>query len=202
MFKKILSLALVFSLSSFYAPLVTAETETQTLKEFLATTDKIQANLTYPNYIAAAKTSTTKTLAAHTPIIIRSVKTITTNDIVDGDTVTFAVVNDVKDNQGNILIKANSPVTANISFKKNGFIGKSGELTISDFHTTAIDGTYIPLSSSITAKPDDKMILSIVLSVCICPLFLLIKGDEARMESGTTKTVYTVTESNINTVRL
>lgn len=202
MFKKLLASCLIFSLFGFYAPFTQAETQKGTLKEFLSTTDKIQAGFEYPNYIAATKAAGKKVLPAHTPITIRSIETITTNNIANGDSVSFVVVHDVKDSNNNILIKANSPVTANINFKKRDFIGRSGELTITDFHVLAVDGTYIPLSSSITAKPDDKMVLSIVLSVCICPLFLLMKGDSAEMQAGTTKTVYTVTDSYINTTRL
>lgn len=38
------------------------------------------------------------------------------------------------------------------------------------------------------------MALSIVLSIIICPLFLLMKGGEATLPPNTTKTVYTVTD--------
>lgn len=75
-------------------------------------------------------------------------------------------------------------------------------MAITDFHTTAVDGTYIPLSGSVSAKPDDKMTVSIVLSVLICPLFLLMKGDEAQVPAGTTKTAYTITDTYIKTVSL
>ena len=73
-------------------------------------------------------------------------------------------------------------------------LGKSGEVTVSDFNTTAVDGTYVPLSGSVSAKPDDKMTISIVLGVLICPLFLLMRGDEAVVPAGTQKTAYTVNQ--------
>ena len=134
---------------------------------------------------------------------MRCTETISTRDIVSGGEVNFAVVNDVKDASGNILIKAGSPVTAQISFvKTKGMIGRSGEVTVTDFHTTAVDGTYVPLSGSVSARPDDKMTLSIVLSVLVCPLFLLLKGDDAQVPAGTTKTAYTISEVHIKTVRL
>ena len=143
------------------------------------------------------------TIAAHTPIVIRCTETISTKDVVSGGEVNFAVVNDIKDSNGNILIKGGTPVTAQISFSKTkGMIGRSGEVTITDFHTTAVDGTYVPLSGSVSARPDDKMTMSIVLSVLICPLFLLIKGDDAQVPAGTTKTAYTISEVHIKAVRL
>lgn len=117
-------------------------------------------------------------MASHTPIVIRNESTITTKDIVSGDSVNFSVVQDVRDSNGYVLIKHGTPVSANISFKKQGMIGRSGEITVTDFHTTAVDGTYIPLSTTMSAHPDDKMVLSIVLSVCVCPLFLLMKGEK------------------------
>ena len=46
------------------------------------------------------------------------------------------------------------------------------------------------------------MVLSIVLSVLICPLFLLMKGDEAQVLVGTTKTAYTVADVYVKAVRL
>ena len=49
---------------------------------------------------------------------------------------------------------------------------------------------YIVLSS----QGEDRMVLSIVLSVVICPLFLLMDGDTAMIPVGTTKTVYTVSD--------
>lgn len=202
MLKKLFVSFLIISLFSITTPISMAENSQLTLQEFLNSTESIEAKFTYPNFIASNYSTNKKKLPAHTPIIIRSNNTITTRDIVDGETVSFTVVNNVKDQNNNTLIRANSPVQANINFKRNGLIGKSGELTISDFHVLAVDGTYIPLSSSISAKPEDKMVLSIVLSVLICPLFLLMKGDNAELQAGTTKTVYTVTDCYINTNNL
>ena len=78
----------------------------------------------------------------------------------------------------------------------------SGKLTISDFHTTAIDGTYIPLSGTVSSNPEDKMVLSIVLSVFVCPLFLLLKGGEGSLPAGKIKTAYTITDISVNTNRI
>ena len=204
--KTIASFLLLAFCSVFSAPttgIATASTDTETLYDFIKNTKEITASYTYPSMKLAAAGAGKSTLAAHTPIIIRCTETISTRDIVSGGEVNFAVVNDVKDASGNILIKAGSPVTAQISFvKTKGMIGRSGEVTVTDFHTTAVDGTYVPLSGSVSARPDDKMTLSIVLSVLVCPLFLLLKGDDAQVPAGTTKTAYTISEVHIKTVRL
>ena len=204
--KKLTCLALLFSFVTLtMSPLTAATTsnKNESLSDFLKTTDKIKASYSYPSMILASNGTGKSILPAHTPIIIRCEETITTKDIVSGGTVHFSVVNDVKNSNGTILIKAGSPVSAQISFSRdNGLIGRSGQLTISDFHTIAVDGSYIPLSGTVSANPDDKMALSVVLSVLICPLFLLMKGDEARLPAGTTKTAYTISETYIKAVRL
>ena len=204
--KTIASFLLLAFCSVFSVPttgIASASTDTETLYDFIKNTKEITASYTYPSMKLAAAGAGKSTLAAHTPIIIRCTETISTRDIVSGGEVNFAVVNDVKDASGNILIKAGSPVTAQISFvKTKGMIGRSGEVTVTDFHTTAVDGTYVPLSGSVSARPDDKMTLSIVLSVLVCPLFLLLKGDDAQVPAGTTKTAYTISEVHVKTVRL
>lgn len=204
MIKRFTALFLLVAFMSICAtPLsssVSASSDNMSLTEFFKTTDKVTASYSYPSMILASNSAGKATLQAHTPIVIRCDETITTNNIVNGSIVNFSVVNDVKDQSGNIMIKANSPVSAQISFAKSkGMIGRSGEITVTDFHTTAVDGTYIPLSGSVSAKPDDKMVTSIVLSVLICPLFLLMKGEEAQLSAGATKTAYTVVETYIKT---
>ncbi len=205
MIKKITSSLLLASFMLFTTSPLSAETKnnTNSLSDFLKTTDNVSARYTYPNLIASSYASGKSVLQAHTPILIKCEETITTKNIVTGGTVNFSVVADVKDSNGNILIKAGAPVTAQISFAKDkGMIGRSGEVTISDFHTNAVDGTYVPLSGSVSAKPEDKMTLSIVLSVLICPLFLLMKGEEAQLPAGTQKTAYTIAEVYVKPVRL
>jgi len=204
--KKIISSFLVISLMTFFVTPISAESSNkskQSLYSFLKNTDKITARYAYPSMkLASASTGQVK-LPAHTPIIIRCDETITTRDVVDGGTVNFSVLSDVKSQDGSILISAGTPVTATISFSSpKGMIGKSGTITINDFHTTAVDGSYIPLSSSISARPDDKLATSIVLSVLICPLFLLMKGEDAQVPAGTTKTAYTVSDAYVKVNKL
>lgn len=195
--KRIKALVLLVTfLTSFGAtPLFadSASSKNQTLTEFLKTTDEISTHYEYPSMIASTNTKG-YCLPAHTMIPIRCDETITTKNIVNGSEVNFSVCGNIKDANGHTIIKSGTPVTANISFRKEGMIGRSGEITVTDFHTTAIDGTYVPLSASVNASPDDKMCTSIVLSLLICPLFLLMKGDEAKVPAGTSKSAYTVTD--------
>lgn len=199
--KKLIATFLLISCFSTFMPSIANEeisaTNELTLQEFLKTTKDITAKYEYSQDYVAATTQGKSKLQAHSPIIIKCTEAISTKDIVNGSEVHFAIVNNILDEKENILIKAGTPVTASITFKKKELIGRSGEITITDFHTTAVDGTYVPLSGSVSAKPDDKMTMSIVLSVLICPLFLLLKGEDARVEAGATKTAYTIADMYI-----
>jgi len=198
--KKLIACFLVLVLTGFSTMPLSAET--LTLKEFLSTTENIEVRQEYPSMpirIAVASTSGKVKLSANTPICIRNNETISTADIMSGSTVRFSVAQDVKSQNGATLIAAGTPVTAQITFaKKRSYAGQSGELTVSDFSTTAVDGTYVPLTSTLSDRPDDKVVLSCVLSVFICPLFLLMKGNDAQVPAGTTKTSYTASEVYIN----
>lgn len=189
--KKIIALCILCAFSMlWFAPNGTAA-KPNSLYEFLKTNENISASFSYPSMLLTANGSGKKTLQAHTPVIIQADTLINTNNIIDGDSICFSIYKDVKDQSGHILIKKGTPVRANIHMEKAGNVGKSAKILITDFHTTGIDGSYIPLSSSISVTPDDKMVLSVVLSVCICPLFLLMDGENAQIPAGTTKTVYT-----------
>lgn len=207
MFKRTIASFLITTLMVLSTAPLSAETtsDNMTLSEFLKTTNhkQVEAKMTYPSMPKLAMNASGLRLPANTPIIIRCDETITTNDVVSGTTVKFSVLQDVKGANGVVLVKAGSPVTAQITFaKKRGRIGGSGQITISDFHTTAVDGTYIPLSGTVSQNPDDKMVLSVCLGVLICPLFLLMRGEDAQVPAGTTKTSYTAAEVYIKPVRL
>jgi len=199
---KIKKLSIIF-LVGFALIAFKAYAQGESLYDFLKSEDEIKASYEYPSMKIASSSEGKVKLKAHTPITIRCDKEINTRDIVSGSEVKFSVLADVKDSNDMILIKAGSPVTAQISFARSkGMIGRSGEVTISDFHTVAVDGAYVPLSASVSAKAEDKTVLSIVLSVVICPLFLLLNGDDAQVSVGTTKTAYTVSDVYVNAERL
>lgn len=172
----------------------------ESLNDFVKNTKTINASYKYPSMPAQQKKVTSVVLPAHTPVLLRNMNTISTNNIISGSNVNFLVMSDVKDRLGNILIKAGTPATAQITFARQtgDNLGMEGKVEINDFHTTAIDGTFVPLSGSLSAKGENRMALSIVLSVLICPLFLLMDGNEATIPAGATKTVFTVSEVYIN----
>lgn len=198
MFKFLTSLLLVFcllTLTIFPRNYVKADSvSVDNLKAFIEDTKEIDAKFEYPHYKETETSPDKIKIPAHTPIIIKNKYRISADKIGSGDSINFVTTNSLKTKDGKILINAESPVVATINFNKTKRIGKAGNLTISDFHVNAVDGTYVPLSSSIYVQGDDCMALSIVLSVLICPLFLLMKGGEATLPPNTTKTVYTVSD--------
>ncbi len=200
-FKKLTSslLLLIFMCSSA-SPLTAATTKDETLYDFMQNTKDIKASYTYPSMKTSSNIEGTVKLPANTPVILKNRNTISTKFIVNGTSVPFTVADDVKDETGTVLIKAGTPASAKITFVEyKKAIGRSGEIQISDFHTTAVDGSYVPLSGTLSSNPDNRMVLSIVLSAVICPLFLLMEGREAEVSAGTTKTVYTAIDTHINT---
>lgn len=196
--RKLIALVLIIAFTSLFpAQISSADEKEQTLYQFIKENKEFSANFEYPSYIASSNALGKKLLPAHSPIMIKNISEINTKNIKSGDTVTFIVAQDVKDENGNILVKSGTSVNANVNFESKTYIGRSAKITVTDFHTKAVDNTYIPLSTVITEAPDDKMVLSIMLSVFLCPLFLLMKGKDANIPAGTLKTIYTITDTYI-----
>ncbi len=199
--KKLTAILLLIAFFALWQNQITivANEHENSLYEFINSKKELTAELEYPSIKLSANISGKKILPARTQVIIKNDEELNTKQIISGSTIAFSVVQDVKDNMGNILIKAGTPVSANIKFEEQGMIGKSGKITVSDFHTKTVDGSYVPLTSSISAEPNDKMVLSIVLSVFICPLFLLLKGNHAIIPANTVKNVYTFSDVYVKT---
>lgn len=196
---KFVAMFLLFTFVTFI--FTNTSVKAESLYDFLQTTDheNIKAKMEYPSMPKQTIIPKQIKLPANTPVIIKSNETVSTRDVVSGSTVKFTVLQDVKSSNGIILIKSGTPVSAQITFAKDrGRIGSSGQITISDFHTTAVDGTYVPLSGTVAQHPDDKMVLSICLGVILCPLFLLMRGEDAQIPAGTTKNSYTASDVYVN----
>ena len=79
MLKKSFSVLLIWTLLSL-SPISAADLS---LKEFLKTTDKIEAKMEYPSMPKLAANSTTGIkLNANTPVMIKCDETITTKDVI------------------------------------------------------------------------------------------------------------------------
>lgn len=108
-------------------------------------------------------------------------------------TPTAIVENDVKNRQGDLLIKRGTPVLLQIDREKAKGCGKSGYVNVRCISTTAVDGQTISLDGSLSDEGDDKKGLAIGLGVglglTVLPFvgfaFLAIKGEQAKIEANT-----------------
>ena len=177
-----------------------------TLQEFIDSNKKITVQYEYPSVKLASKDCVVSLvdslrLEEGTPVIIRNLQHISSNEFKSGDEVSFVVVNDVKVN-GKTLIKSGTPVNANITFaKKRGRIGAPGIITISNFSAQAVDGSVVPLKARIYASGEDKSETSLILGVVVCLPFLLMRGGNAEMPIGMTRTAFTSNDVDVNFVK-
>lgn len=121
-------------------------------------------------------------------------------------TPTAIVENDVKNRQGDLLIKRGTPVLLQIDREKAKGCGKGGYLNIRCISTTAVDGQTVTLDGSLNDEGSDKKGLAIGLGVGLgltfLPFvgfaFLALKGEQAKIEANTiVPNVYVTNDYNI-----
>lgn len=203
MVKRLFS-GLLISLMVFWhvAPYVQAQTNNQkaeNLYEFVKNNKEVTLKYVYPSMKLAAVDIEEGgiIIPAGTPIVLKNRQTINSSAITIGSTVSFIVVNNVLVND-KIVVKAGSIADAQISYsKKKNYAGIGGEVVVSDFSVHAVDGAYIPLRATLSSRGEEKIGLSVGLGFFICMLFLLIKGEDAIIPAGSTKSVYTMSDVKV-----
>lgn len=123
-------------------------------------------------------------LKSGTPIALELMSSIQSNNVKSGQIVDFRVINDVKVDD-KVVIPAGSIAKGQIvSAKKNGLLGTAGEVSVTLKSVAAVDGTVVPLTSSVlNDEGDDKLVVSIVLTL-LCFFGFLMKGGKAELSSG------------------
>jgi hypothetical protein len=135
-------------------------------------------------------------LPAGTPVKIQTISSINSGDAVVGTVVDFKVMDDINVG-GATVIKAGALGSAEVlAVDENGMLGEGGKLTIGSFEVKTANGQRLPLKGSIGSKGEEKTGLALVLGIVICFPFLFIKGKEASLEPGITRTVYTAVDYN------
>jgi TolB-like protein len=123
-------------------------------------------------------------------IIIRNMETVKSDNLSPGSLVKMEVAEDVIVN-GKVLIKANTPVLAEItSSAKSGAIGKAGKISLDLRKTKAVDEQNVFLRGNVSKEGESRMGASIATGIILCPLLLLIKGDATEIPSGATFKAY------------
>jgi len=124
-------------------------------------------------------------IPAGTPVTLRSINDISSELANTGDSVQFAVVSDVVVNGKTVIPAGSTAIGTVLRAKKQNFAGIPAELSVQVNYITGPSGSTIPVSVSRTSEGESKMVLSIVLGVICCLLFLLMKGKSARIPAGT-----------------
>mgnify|MGYP000885547906 CR=1 FL=1 len=118
-------------------------------------------------------------LTTGTIFYVETVNKLDPKTLNNGDNVTLTVSADVMVNK-KVVIKGGTPVEAVVATAKDrGMIGKAGEIGISVRTTKAVDGSLIMLSGDKYVSGDSSTVASAGLAIFLCPLFLLMEGEEA-----------------------
>ena len=144
------------------------------------TTWKKQSQLLAAALLLASSTVMAKdvTLRGGTPIPMQLSTTVNSKNVTVGQVIDFKVTRDIQAD-GVTVIPAGSIAKAQVvRAKKNGILGKEGELQLSINSVMAVDGTQVMLSGgNLSDEGSDKLILSIFLC-------FLIKGGSAELPAG------------------
>jgi len=132
-----------------------------------------------------------------TTIAMKAVETISSETAQTGQQVQFEVVRDVTVDDV-VVIKAGAPAVAEVlRASPRKAVGREGELIIAVRYAKAVDGTNVRLRASLTEKGEDSLTSTVVLSVVLCPLFLLQKGGEATIPAGAEYKVFVDQDTKI-----
>jgi hypothetical protein len=82
--------------------------------------------------------------------------------------------------------------------KSNGIIGSAGSITIDAVSVEAVDGTQIPVHGSVSIQGKSNATLAILLGLFLCPLACFIRGEDAKVLSGTTITARVTGMQSVN----
>lgn len=137
-------------------------------------------------------------LKAGTPIPMNLMTPLSGNSVRNGQIVDFRVTSDVTVN-GKTVIAAGSLAQGQVvKSEKNGLLGKAGELEVAVKSVKAVDGTMIYLSgSSLSDEGSDKLVVSIVLTLC-CLFGFLIKGGKAEIPAGTQCSAFVMSDTEVS----
>lgn len=130
-------------------------------------------------------------LTRGTSLSVRIVSAVSSKS--DGNTTSAIVENDVKDRDGNILIKRGTPVQLQVDRKGARGCGKPGYVNVKCISTSAVDGQYVSLEGNVDSEGENRVGLAVGLGVgtglTILPFvgfaFLAIKGEQAVIQPNT-----------------
>lgn len=119
------------------------------------------------------------------PIIVELTEEVSSSTHETGQIVNFIVSKDVVV-EGYIVIEKGAVAFGSITLSEEaGRVGGAGKIYFQLDKVRAVNGEDIALRSTIGQKGKDEETKSVALGVVCCPLFLLMKGEEAVYSVGT-----------------
>jgi hypothetical protein len=106
------------------------------------------------------------------------------------DPVRFEVTEEVKVGDVVAIPRGSTAVGHVVEVEPRRRLGRAGKLNFSIDHVKAPDGTNVRLRASSTRKGDDKTGTVIVGSVLLSPLFLIMRGKDISIPTGTSFSAY------------
>ncbi len=127
-----------------------------------------------------------------TPIRLRLAETVKSSKSREGDKVKLKVVEDVFATDGKtILIQAGTEAWGSVvEVEKRGRLGNKGTLALMIEGTRAVNGRTVPLRASINREGQSKLGTVVALSLIVTPLFLFMRGKDAKILAGTELSAY------------
>ena len=132
------------------------------------------------------------------PITLQFQDSVNAEDVSVGSLVEL-FVRDAVIIDGETVIAPGADVIGTVrEAKDNNVLGIPGSITIDAVSVVAVDGTVIPLQGTITAKGKNNTALAVVLGLVLCPLAIIIHGENAKIASGTIFTARVVGMQSID----
>ena len=126
------------------------------------------------------------TLRAGTPVLLETTQMIMSDNLSVGQSIDFRVRFDVKaDNK--VVIRAGSIAKGQVTRVQHARgLGREGYIEVQIKSVQSVDGQMVPLTGgNIYREGEDQQVLAWGLGLFVCILFLMIKGKNAQIPSGT-----------------
>lgn len=125
-------------------------------------------------------------LSTGTPVLLETTQLIQSDNLSVGQSIDLRVRFNVKA-EGKVVIKAGSIAKGQVTrIQKARGLGRQGYAEIQIKTVQAVDGQMVPLTGgNIYNEGEDRQVLAWGLGIFVCLLFLMIKGKNAQIPSGT-----------------
>lgn len=130
-------------------------------------------------------------LLSGSPIQLALVNTLASNKSSVDDKVEYVVTEEVKAENGALLIRKGARGTGKITLaKKAKMFGKKGKLEFTLEEVEAVDGTIVPLRSDVKASGKGRGVAVVTVTVLVSVLGVFIKGKNVTVPQGTVVSAY------------